>query len=92
MQMYRVSGQNEWIPKIFLCAGTANGGADSCEGDSGGPLVTKSPNGRYVVITKNTRNNIFSNFFVNLEGGWRFELKFGLSFHFQKFELNLKVL
>ena len=52
MQMYRVSGQNEWIPKIFLCAGTANGGADSCEGDSGGPLVTKSPNGRYVVITK----------------------------------------
>ena len=47
MQMYRVSGQNEWIPKIFLCAGTANGGADSCEGDSGGPLVTKSPNGRY---------------------------------------------
>ena len=50
MQMYRVSGQNEWIPKIFLCAGTANGGADSCEGDSGGPLVTKSPNGRYDVI------------------------------------------
>lgn len=47
MQMYRVSGQNEWIPKIFLCAGTANGGADSCEGDSGGPLVTKSQNGRY---------------------------------------------
>lgn len=47
MQMYRSSGQNEWIPKIFLCAGTANGGADSCEGDSGGPLVVKSTNGRY---------------------------------------------
>jgi len=47
MQMYRLSGQNEWIPKIFLCAGTANGGADSCEGDSGGPLVVKSQNGRY---------------------------------------------
>ena len=42
MQMYRMSGQNEWIPKIFLCAGTANGGQDSCEGDSGGPLVVKS--------------------------------------------------
>jgi hypothetical protein len=33
MTMYRMSGQNEWIPKIFLCAGTANGGADSCEGE-----------------------------------------------------------
>ncbi len=41
MQMYRMSGQNEWIPKIFMCAGTSNGGADSCEGDSGGPLVVK---------------------------------------------------
>jgi secreted trypsin-like serine protease len=49
MQMYRLSGQNEWIPKIFLCAGTANGGKDSCEGDSGGPLVVKSENGRYVL-------------------------------------------
>ena len=47
MSMYRLSGQNEWIPKIFLCAGTANGGKDSCEGDSGGPLVVKSRNGRY---------------------------------------------
>ena len=49
MQMYRLSGQNEWIPKIFLCAGTANGGADSCEGDSGGPLVVKGSNGRYTL-------------------------------------------
>ena len=31
-------------------------------------------------------------FFVYLEGGERFKLKFWLSFHFQKFELNLKVL
>ena len=49
MSMYRTSGQNEWIPKIFMCAGTANGGADSCEGDSGGPLVVKSSNGRYML-------------------------------------------
>ena len=49
MSMYRLSGQNEWIPRIFLCAGTANGGADSCEGDSGGPLVVKSQNGRYML-------------------------------------------
>ena len=50
MQMFNVSGQNEWISKKFLCAGTSTGGADSCEGDAGRPLVTKSPNGRYVVI------------------------------------------
>ena len=37
----RNSGQNEWIPKIFICAGTSGGGKDSCEGDSGGPLVVK---------------------------------------------------
>ena len=47
MSMYRRSGQNEWIPKIFICAGTSNGGKDSCEGDSGGPLVVKSSNGRF---------------------------------------------
>ena len=47
MAMYRMSGQNEWIPRIFLCAGTANGGQDSCEGDSGGPLVIKGNNGRF---------------------------------------------
>ena len=49
MSMYRSSGQNEWIPNIFLCAGTARGGRDSCEGDSGGPLVVKSSNGRYML-------------------------------------------
>lgn len=47
MAMYRMSGQNEWIPRIFLCAGTANGGQDSCEGDSGGPLVIKGGSGRF---------------------------------------------
>ena len=47
MTMYRMSGQNEWIPRIFVCAGTSNGGEDSCEGDSGGPMVIKGKNGRY---------------------------------------------
>lgn len=47
MTLYRRSGQNEWIPRIFVCAGTANGGADSCEGDSGGPMVIKGQNSRY---------------------------------------------
>ena len=49
MWMYRSSGINEWIPNIFLCAGTARGGRDACNGDSGGPLVVKSSNGRYIL-------------------------------------------
>lgn len=44
-RMYRATGQNEYIPNIFLCAGTR--GRDSCDGDSGGPLVVKGRNGRY---------------------------------------------
>jgi len=47
MRMYRNSGQNEWIPKIFVCAGTTSGGQDSCEGDSGGPMVVKGKDGRW---------------------------------------------
>ncbi|XP_023334631.1 uncharacterized protein LOC111706097, partial [Eurytemora carolleeae] len=47
MKMYRSSGQNEWIPKIFICAGTSTGGEDSCEGDSGGPLVVQGKDGRW---------------------------------------------
>jgi len=47
MEMYRSSGQTEWIPNIFLCAGTRTGGKDSCEGDSGGPLVVQGKNGRW---------------------------------------------
>ncbi|XP_037572721.1 serine proteinase stubble [Dermacentor silvarum] len=41
--MYRKAGFIEDIPNIFICAGLAKGGKDSCEGDSGGPLVLKDP-------------------------------------------------
>ena len=47
MSMFKSSGQDEWIPNIFLCAGTASGGKDACDGDAGGTLVFKSSNGRF---------------------------------------------
>jgi len=37
--MYRRAGYVELIPRIFICAGYADGKRDSCEGDSGGPMV-----------------------------------------------------
>ena len=49
MNYFRNSGQNEWIPNIFMCAGTAAGGQDSCEGDSGGPLVVRETGGTWVL-------------------------------------------
>ena len=47
----RNSGQNEWIPKIFVCAGTTSGGQDSCEGDSGGPMVVKVRSAKHLPPT-----------------------------------------
>nr|AMO02568.1 serine protease 6 [Tityus serrulatus] len=47
--MYRKAGYVEDIPDIFICAGLAKGGRDSCEGDSGGPLVIKDDDGRWVL-------------------------------------------
>ena len=47
MSMFKSSGQDEWIPNIFLFAGTASGGKDTCDGDAGGPLVVKSSNGKF---------------------------------------------
>lgn len=48
-QMYNQAGYIEDIPHIFICAGLAKGGRDSCEGDSGGPLVLEE-NGRWNLI------------------------------------------
>ena len=47
--MFKSSGQDEWIPNIFLSAGTASGGKDACDGDAGDPLVVKSSNGRFTL-------------------------------------------
>jgi len=49
-QMYNQAGYIEDIPYIFICAGLAKGGRDSCEGDSGGPLVLEDENGRWNLI------------------------------------------
>ena len=54
MYMSRNSGQNEWIPKIFVCAGTTSGGQDSCEGDSGGPMVVKVNSARITIKVAET--------------------------------------
>ena len=48
-QMYDEAGYVEAVPYIFICAGLAKGGRDSCEGDSGGPLVLEE-NGRFNLI------------------------------------------
>ena len=63
--MSRNSGQNEWIPKIFVCAGTTSGGQDSCEGDSGGPMVVK--------VCLQTRNRILKTFLPcqGKDGRWQ---------------------
>ena len=47
--MFKSSGQDEWIPNIFFCAGTASSGKDACDGDAGGTLVFKSSNGRFTL-------------------------------------------
>jgi len=48
-KMYRDAGYVEHIPNIFICAGYAAGGKDSCEGDSGGPMVVQNQDGRFML-------------------------------------------
>ena len=55
--MFKSSGQDEWIPNIFLRAGTASGGKDACDGDAGDPLVVKSSNGRFTLAVRSLYNN-----------------------------------
>ncbi|XP_050033995.2 uncharacterized protein [Dermacentor andersoni] len=38
------------IPKIFLCAGTREGGQDACQGDSGGPLMVEGESTQWTLI------------------------------------------
>ncbi len=49
MAMYRISGQNEWIPRIFMCTSSDVVGKDFCEGDAGGPFVIKGGDGRFQI-------------------------------------------
>ena len=57
MSMFKSSVQDEWIPNIFLRAGTASGGKDACDGDAGDPLVVKSSNGRFTLAVRSLYNN-----------------------------------
>ncbi len=49
INMFRMSGQNEWIPKIFLCTASDVVGKDFCQFDAGGPFAIKGGNGRFQV-------------------------------------------